>query len=299
MPDVAQPPEKAEKLRPEPVEKGELQKKVADAPPPSSKAAPEADSADQAVKRALQPRDVGQKAELEAKIGRSAEARLRSRYTTIDKVKGTEFQRYVPSDKKNQEILDQTEQNFSERELDKVAPEEWTNKEIEGLGVESAVQILKDSGEYTDIEPMGRKNRVDILALHKDGKLCVVECKGHVVDAKDAGYINKNGVKTGSLVSERQGGEYFENAPDWLVSNKESMARDLQDKLDNPDVPPGEKAKCQRLLDALDGTRFDHQRTYHRITVIAGPHAEYGNTTEYRDEVKPEKMIQVRLRLKA
>ena len=300
MTDVAKPPEKVEKLHPKPAEKGQLQKKMADVPPPSGKATPEAGSADQSVKRALQPREVSQKTEPEANVARSAEARLRSRYTTIDKVKGTEIQQYDPSDKKNQEILDQAEQNLGKRKLDKVAPEEWTNEEIEALGVESAVQIMKDSGEYSYIEPMGGRNKADILALRKDGKLCVVECKGHVADAKDAGYISKKGSKAGNLASETKGGRiYFENEPGWLERNRKSMDQHLQKKLDDPSIPAGEKAKCQRLRDALHDTEFDKQGTYHRITVTAGPRAEYGNTTEYQDKVKPEKMIQVRLRLKA
>jgi hypothetical protein len=300
MTDVTTPPEQVEKLRPDPVEKGGLERKVADAPLTSGKVAPEASSSDQAVKRNLQTKPTDTEARLEAKIGaQPPEAEVSDGSSSIvGKVNGTEIENYTPCQNGKQEILGRVEQCWGNRKLDAVAPDQLTNQEREGLGVESAMHYLKDTGQSTDLEPMGGRNKADMLALGKDGKLCVVECKGHTADVKDAGYINSNGEKSGNLASETNDGVYFENEPGWLERNRPHMEKKLQDRIDDPTTSPAEKAKCQRLKNALDQTDFYKQDSYHRITVTAGPQAEYGNITDYARAVKPEKMVQIRLPLK-
>lgn len=72
MTDVTKPSEQVETLRPEPVEKGALEKKVTDAMPALGKVSPEVESADQAVKRNLEARPVDDKIEAERKVADAA-----------------------------------------------------------------------------------------------------------------------------------------------------------------------------------------------------------------------------------
>jgi hypothetical protein len=292
---VVKPPEQVEKVRPDAGEKGAAEKKVARTPAASQGAKPEMERADDAVKRGLVTSQSETDAMTEAKIGRQPESGASGESRIAGKVNGTEIEDYNPSPAGKRAIQKRVEQNWANRKLKDVAPEELTNQEREGLGVESAREYLKDTGQYKDLESMGGRNKADLLALDEQDKLCVVECKGHTAGAKDAGYLNEHGEKVGNLASETQDGVFFENEPAWLERNRPHMDKALQDKMDDPSTLPAEKAKCQRLQRALEKTDFYDQNSYRRLTVTAGPQAEYGNIGGYVQEVKPNKMVQIRV----
>ena len=272
----------------------ELERKVGEAKPASGSAAfkPEPASENEKLKLATGDRTFPQRVEAEHALKQSlapGESRVEGRLNS------TTIESYRPSKTSRQAIMARVEDQWSDRDLDKVNPEDWTNREREGLGVESTIQHMKESGEYTDFVRLGERNKPDVFCLAKDGKPCVVECKGHTADVQDTGYINTQGEKAGTLASKNQDGVFFENEPQWLEKNRSHIENALRQKIEDPHVKPVEKVSCQRLSSALERTDFRDQSTYHRVAGTAGPEARFGNVGDYATKVKPEKMIQTRM----
>lgn len=67
------PLEQVDKLQADPVDRTAAEKKIGDAAAASGNTSPEREGADQALKRALQPQDVGGKTQLEANVARGSE----------------------------------------------------------------------------------------------------------------------------------------------------------------------------------------------------------------------------------
>lgn len=280
---------------PLPVEvKEQLDKKVSEARPPSTDAVartvPRTES--DRFKMAIGDRTFPQSVEAEHVLKQSLTpggSRLEGR------LNGTAIESYQPSKTSRQAILARVENQWGNRDLDRVNPEDWTNREREGLGVEGTIQRMKESGEYTDFVRLGERNKPDVLCLAKDGRLCAVECKGHTTDVQDTGYINDQGEKAGTLASKNQDGVFFENEPQWLEKNRPHIENALRQKIEDPRLNSAEKTSCRRLSSALERTDLRDQSTYHRVVGTVGPEAKFGNVGDYVTKVKPEKMIQTRM----
>ena len=289
MADVPYKPEKQALKRIEEEQQAEMQrgleKKVGEAKPASDSAAfkPEPASENEKLKLAVADRSFKPAVEAESKVLQASDSLRAGEQRVVDRVDDTEVIAWRPDARDRRVITSRVEKSWN------------NNREIEGLGVEASVRCLEKTGEYTDFVRLGKRNKPDVLCLAKDGKPCVVECKGHEVVAKDTGYIGTNGEKTGTLATENKDGIFFENEPQWLEKNRPHIENALQQKIEDPHVKPAEKVSCQRLSSALERTDFRDQSTYHRVASAAGPEARFGNVGDYVTKVKPEKMIQTRM----
>lgn len=262
----------------------ELEGKVVKAKPASGSVAvkPEPASENEKLKLSVADRSFEPAVETDSKVLRASDRLRAGEQRVVDQVDSTEIIAWRPDARDKRVITSRLER--------------WPDaRKIEGLGVEATVRYLEKTGEYTDFVRLGERYKPDLLCLAKDGKLCVVECKGHEVVAKDTGYIGTNGEKAGTLATENKDGIFFENDRQWLRKNELYIEDALHRKIDDPHVKPAEKASCQRLLSALGQTDFHDQSTYHRVVGIAGPRARFGNVEDYVAKVKPEKMIQTRM----
>jgi len=288
MPDVPYKPEEQALKRIEEQQRAEMQRelerKVAEAKPAPDNIAfkPEPASENEKLKLAIAQSSFEPVVEAERKVLRANDSLRAGEQRVVDRVDGTEVIAWRPDAADKQVITSRVEK--------------WpAGREIEGRGVEAAVRYLEKTSEYTDFVRLGERRRSDVLCLAKDGKLCVVECKGHEVVAKDTGYVNANGDKAGTLATETKNGIFYENERQWLVNNKPSMKSELQNRIDDPRTKPAERVSCQRLLEVLRHTNFRHWDSCHRLVGVAGPEVGFGNVEDYVAKVKPEKMVQIRI----
>jgi hypothetical protein len=262
----------------------ELERKIAEAEPASGGASfkPEPASENERLKLAVADKRFEPAVEAESRVSRASD-NLRAGEERVDRrVGNTEVTAWRPDASDKQVIKTRVERNFG------------SSRETEGRGVESTVRYLEKTGEYTDFVRLGGPSNPDVLCLGSDGKLCVVECKGHEVQAKDSGYTDANGDKAGTLATETKDGVFYENEREWLLKNKSSMEERLRSKIDDPATEPSERASCQRLSEVLKHTNLREWNSHHRLVGIAGPEASFGNIEDYVAKVRPEKMIQIR-----
>lgn len=259
----------------------EVEGKVVAAKPPSGSIAFRPASENEKLKLAVLDKSFEPAVEAESKVLRASDRLRAGEQRVVKRVDGTELIAWRPDARDKQLITSRVERGWAD------------SKRVEGLGVETTVRYLERTGEHTDFVRLGERNSSDVLCLAKDGKLCVVECKGHEVKAKDTGYIGANSDKAGTLATENKDGVFYENERQWLLKNKSCMKTRLQSRIDDPLTKPVERASCQRLLEVLNHTNFRHWDSHHRLVGVAGPEVSFGNVEDYVDKVKPEKMIQI------
>ena len=283
MTDVPYKPEEQALKRIEKQQRAEMQRelkrKVVEAEPVSGGAAlkPEPTSENEKLKLSVAHRSFESAIEADSKVLRASD-RLRAGEQRVSQIDSTEKVAWRPDARDRQVINSRLER--------------WPDsREIEGLGVEATVRYLEKTDEYTAFVEVGGPGRPDLLCLSKDGKLTVVECKGSLVKEgrRIDGRYNDKGETSGLLASKSGDRTMFQNDPDWLERCRDGMQKEIEGKINDPDLPPAEKAEYEELLKAYKKAArdFGDQTGYHRIVGVAAPEIHLGNVQDYLDRVKP------------